>query len=68
MITVIRPLSAGNIIISLSFCRSLIAFCSSLSSLIGRLLWRLVVIWWRICSLVSSGSSVFLSADSKSAT
>ena len=54
-ITVIRPLSAGNIIISLSFCRSLIAFCSSLSSLTGRLLWRLVVIWWRICSLVSSG-------------
>ena len=27
MITVIRPLSAGNMIISLSFCRSFIAFC-----------------------------------------
>ena len=64
MITVIRPLSAGNMIISLSFCRSFIA----LSSLTGRLLLRLVAIWWRICCFVSSGISVFFSVDSKSAT
>ena len=69
MMTVMRPLSAGSMIMSSSFCRSLIAFCSSFVSLtVCVLCRRLLVIWWRMCSLDSSGKQVFFSADSKSAT
>jgi hypothetical protein len=68
MTTVIRPLSAGSIRISSSFLRSSKASRSCLVRSIGWLKCRrLVVTWRRMLFLVSSVSSVFFKADSRSA-
>lgn len=52
IITVLRPLSARNLIIWSSLCRFLISFCSPLISLTGSLWQRLVEILERMSSLV----------------